>query len=63
MRALRAARPGRRDHDRQPRGRAVRVDFGETDQEPEVVITMDAETAHRYLLGEVDMTVAWRGAR
>ena len=39
-------------------GERVRVDFGETDQDPEVVITMDAETAHRYLLGEVDMTVA-----
>ena len=39
-------------------GELVRVDFGETDQDPEVVITMDAEMAHRYLLGEVDMTVA-----
>jgi len=39
-------------------GEPVRVDFGETTQEPEVVITMDAETAHRYLLGEIDMTVA-----
>jgi hypothetical protein len=36
----------------------VRVDFGASEQEPEVVIAMDADTAHRYLLGEIDMTVA-----
>jgi hypothetical protein len=35
-----------------------RVDFGESDQEAEVVISMDADVAHSYLLGEVDMTVA-----
>src|SRR5690349_19635062 len=39
-------------------GEPVRVDFGDTEQAPEVVVTMDAETPHRYLLGEVDMTVA-----
>jgi hypothetical protein len=39
-------------------GSPVRVDLGPSDQEPEVVITMDADTAHSYLLGEVDMTVA-----
>jgi hypothetical protein len=39
-------------------GGPVRVDFGESDQEPEVIISMDADTAHGYLLGEVDMTVA-----
>jgi hypothetical protein len=39
-------------------GEPVRVDFGATEQDPEVVITMDADTAHSYLLGEVDMTVA-----
>ena len=39
-------------------GSPVRVDLGPSDQEPEVVITMDADTAHAYLLGEVDMTVA-----
>jgi hypothetical protein len=39
-------------------GEPVRVDLGDSDQEPEVVITMDADTAHRYLLGEIDMTVA-----
>jgi hypothetical protein len=35
-----------------------RVEFGESDQEPELVISMDADVAHSYLLGEVDMTVA-----
>ena len=35
-----------------------RVDFGDSDQEPEVVIAMDADVAHGYLVGEVDMTVA-----
>ena len=39
-------------------GEPVRVDFGETDQEPEVVIEMGADIAHRYLLGELDLTVA-----
>ena len=40
------------------RGGVVRVDFGPSDQEPEVVISMDADVAHQYLLGEIDMTVA-----
>ena len=39
-------------------GAPVRVDLGPSDQEPAVVISMDADTAHSYLLGEVDMTVA-----
>jgi xanthine/CO dehydrogenase XdhC/CoxF family maturation factor len=39
-------------------GGPVRVDFGPSDQEPEVVIAMDADVAHQYLLGEVDLTVA-----
>jgi hypothetical protein len=39
-------------------GEPVRVDFGPSEQEPEVVITMDSDTAHSYLLGELDMTVA-----
>lgn len=39
-------------------GAPVRVDFGPSEQEPEVVIAMDADVAHSYLLGEVDMTVA-----
>jgi len=39
-------------------GSPVTVDLGPSDQEPEVVISMDADTAHQYLLGEIDMTVA-----
>jgi len=40
------------------RGRGpVRVDFGPSEQEPEVVVSMDADVAHTYLLGELDMTV------
>jgi putative sterol carrier protein len=35
-----------------------RVDFGETAMEPEVVMTMDADTAHRFWLGKVNVTVA-----
>ena len=39
-------------------GEPVRVDFGPSEQEPEVVIEMGADIAHRYLLGELDLTVA-----
>ena len=35
-----------------------RVDFGETDLEPEVVMSMDADTAHHFWLGQVNVTVA-----
>ena len=34
------------------------VDCGETSMEPEVVMTMDADTAHRFWLGKVNVTVA-----
>jgi putative sterol carrier protein len=34
------------------------VDCGETTMEPEVVMTMDADTAHRFWLGNVNATVA-----
>ena len=34
------------------------VDLGDTDMEPEVVMTMDADTAHRFWLGQVNVTVA-----
>jgi putative sterol carrier protein len=34
------------------------VDFGDTDQDPEVVMTMEADTAHRFWLGKVNVTVA-----
>ena len=35
-----------------------KVDLGTTDLEPEVVMTMDADTAHRFWLGKVNVTVA-----
>lgn len=35
-----------------------RVDLGATDLEPEIVLSMAAETAHRFFLGEVNVTVA-----
>ena len=35
-----------------------RVDFGETELDPEVVMTMEADTAHRFWLGKVNVTVA-----
>jgi putative sterol carrier protein len=34
------------------------VDFGESDMEPEVVMSMEADTAHRFWLGKVNVTVA-----
>src|SRR6266480_229619 len=34
------------------------VDFGETDMEPDVVMSMEADTAHRFWLGKVNVTVA-----
>jgi putative sterol carrier protein len=34
------------------------VDFGESSMEPEVTMTMEADTAHRFWLGEVNVTVA-----
>jgi putative sterol carrier protein len=34
------------------------VDFGESDMEPEVTMTMQADTAHRFWLGQVNVTVA-----
>jgi putative sterol carrier protein len=39
-------------------GEDGRVDCGETAMEPEVVMTMDADTAHRFWLGKVNVTVA-----
>jgi putative sterol carrier protein len=39
-------------------GEEGRVDNGETTMEPEVVMTMDADTAHRFWLGKVNVTVA-----
>ena len=34
------------------------VDFGSSEMEPEVTMTMDADTAHRFWLGQVNVTVA-----
>jgi putative sterol carrier protein len=36
----------------------VEVDIGETDMEPEVTMSMEADTAHRFWLGQVNVTVA-----
>ena len=34
------------------------VDFGDTDMEPEVTMSMKADVAHRFWLGEVNVTMA-----
>ena len=39
-------------------GEDGQVDFGTTDLEPEVVMSMEADTAHRFWLGKVNVTVA-----
>jgi putative sterol carrier protein len=39
-------------------GHDGRVDLGETDMEAEVVMSMEADTAHRFWLGKVNVTVA-----
>ena len=39
-------------------GEDGQVDCGETTMEPEVIMTMDADTAHRFWLGKVNVTVA-----
>jgi hypothetical protein len=39
-------------------GRPGQVDFGATEMEPEIVLTMDADTAHRFWLGRVNVTIA-----
>ena len=39
-------------------GEDGQVDTGETDLEPEVVMTMEADTAHKFWLGKVNVTVA-----
>ena len=38
--------------------RDMQVDLGPSELEPEVVMTMDADTAHRFWLGKVNVTVA-----
>lgn len=39
-------------------GRPGDVDFGESQMEPEVTMSMTADTAHRFWLGQVNITVA-----
>ena len=34
------------------------VDFGDTSMEPEIVMTMEADTAHKFWLGKVNVTMA-----
>jgi putative sterol carrier protein len=34
------------------------VDFGDSDMEPEVTMAMNADTAHKFWLGDVNVTVA-----
>jgi len=36
----------------------AQVDLGPSELEPEVLMTMDADTAHRFWLGNVNVTVA-----
>jgi putative sterol carrier protein len=39
-------------------GEDGQVDLGPTEMEPEVVMSMQADTAHRFWLGKVNVTVA-----
>lgn len=39
-------------------GQEPKVDCGETKLEPEVVMAMDADIAHRFFLGQVNVTIA-----
>jgi hypothetical protein len=39
-------------------GQPPDVDFGESQMEPEVTMSMEADTAHRFWLGQVNVTVA-----
>ena len=39
-------------------GQPGNVDFGDSEMEPEVTMSMDADTAHRFWLGQVNVTVA-----
>ncbi len=39
-------------------GEDPEVDLGETGLEPEVVMTMEADTAHKFWLGKINVTVA-----
>ncbi len=39
-------------------GEDAQVDLGQTTMDPEVVMSMEADTAHRFWLGKVNVTVA-----
>jgi hypothetical protein len=39
-------------------GKGEDVEFGDPAREPEVIMTMAADTAHRFWLGDVNVTVA-----
>jgi hypothetical protein len=39
-------------------GQDPQVDLGSSDLDPEVTMSMDADTAHRFWLGKVNVTVA-----
>jgi putative sterol carrier protein len=39
-------------------GEDGQVDFGESQLEPEVIMTLEADTAHKFWLGKVNVTVA-----
>jgi hypothetical protein len=39
-------------------GEDGRVDFGSSDMDPEIVMMMEADTAHKFWLGKVNVTMA-----
>ena len=39
-------------------GEEGQVDFGPTDMSPEIVMSMEADTAHKFWLGNVNVTMA-----
>jgi putative sterol carrier protein len=39
-------------------GQEGQVDFGPTEMQPEIVMSMEADTAHRFWLGNVNVTMA-----
>jgi putative sterol carrier protein len=39
-------------------GEEGQVDLGPTDLEPEIVMTMEADTAHKFWLGKINVTMA-----
>ena len=39
-------------------GQEGQVDFGPSDMQPEIVMIMDADTAHKFWLGKVNVTMA-----